>query len=233
MNKFNDNEYWDLLDQWKKERKYALFCEDGLLDVEKWDNTSRIMFLLKESYGSFCEIHDCKTLGPESRGNPAFFRKMRFETYIIDELMKGNVPEYEKAIKIKEEPNDSIAYVNIKKSVESNKQSDNSDIDNYAKRDREYLLRQINLISPHIIVCSGTFRFCKWIFDDITPISKNLSKSGNFLLFDYWHLSSRAPGYKEIFNDLVSVHKAGYFADRPCIFSPKSCENANFKTVCP
>jgi hypothetical protein len=35
---------------------------------------------------------------------------------------------------------------------------------------------------------------------------------------------------------LVSVHKAGYFADRPrtlvrCIFSPKGCENANFKEV--
>ncbi|MDR0452317.1 MAG: RNA pseudouridine synthase [Treponema sp.] len=33
--------------------------------------------------------------------------------------------------------------------------------------------------------------------------------------------------------DLVSVHKVGYFADRPCIFSPKGCENAVFKDVCP
>jgi alpha-L-arabinofuranosidase len=32
---------------------------------------------------------------------------------------------------------------------------------------------------------------------------------------------------------LVSVHKVGYFADRPCIFSPKGCENAFFKEVCP
>jgi hypothetical protein len=32
---------------------------------------------------------------------------------------------------------------------------------------------------------------------------------------------------------LVSVHKVGYFADRPCIFSPKGCENAVFKEVCP
>jgi hypothetical protein len=30
---------------------------------------------------------------------------------------------------------------------------------------------------------------------------------------------------------LVSVHKVGYFADRPCIFSPKGCENAIFKEV--
>ncbi|MDR2701154.1 MAG: retropepsin-like domain-containing protein [Spirochaetaceae bacterium] len=32
---------------------------------------------------------------------------------------------------------------------------------------------------------------------------------------------------------LVSVHKVGYFAARPCIFSPKGCENAFFKVVCP
>jgi hypothetical protein len=32
---------------------------------------------------------------------------------------------------------------------------------------------------------------------------------------------------------IVSVHKAGYFADRPCIFSSKDCENAFFKKVCP
>jgi hypothetical protein len=32
---------------------------------------------------------------------------------------------------------------------------------------------------------------------------------------------------------IVSVHKVGYFADRPCIFSPKGCENAVFKVVCP
>jgi ABC-type multidrug transport system fused ATPase/permease subunit len=31
----------------------------------------------------------------------------------------------------------------------------------------------------------------------------------------------------------VSVHKVGYFADRLCIFSPKGCENAFFKEVCP
>ncbi|MDR2185657.1 MAG: hypothetical protein LBO80_08365 [Treponema sp.] len=31
---------------------------------------------------------------------------------------------------------------------------------------------------------------------------------------------------------IVSVHKVGYFADRPCIFSPKGCENAFFMEVC-
>jgi hypothetical protein len=207
MNKFNDKEYWDFLDEWKEAREYALFCEDGLLDVEKWDNTSRIMFLLKESYDDFYQIHDCKTLGP---GSKAFFRKIRLETYILDELINGNKPDLEKALEIKESPIDSIAYVNIKKSVEHNRQSPDADIEIFARQDKEYLLRQINLISPNIIICSGTFKFCKWIFNDITPISKNLSKTANILLFDYWHPSSRAPGYEEIFGDFIRL-LGGYF----------------------
>jgi hypothetical protein len=46
--------------------------------------------------------------------------------------------------------------------------------------------------------------------------------------------ASIGPGYNFVFQDyIVSVHKVGYFADRPCIFSPKGCENAFFKEVCP
>jgi hypothetical protein len=29
----------------------------------------------------------------------------------------------------------------------------------------------------------------------------------------------------------VSVHKVGYFVDRPCILSPKGCENSNFNDL--
>jgi hypothetical protein len=39
-------------------------------------------------------------------------------------------------------------------------------------------------------------------------------------------------GINDIY-ELVSVHKVGYFADRPCIFSPKGCENAFIQEVCP
>jgi hypothetical protein len=203
MNKFNDKEYWDFLDEWKKERKYEPFCEDGLLVVNKWENSSRIMFLLKETYDDFYEIHDNGPSGPQ--GNSTFFwRHMRMQTYIIDELVKGHTPEYDKALAIKEEPNDSVAYVNIKKLVEHNRKSPDNVIADYAKRDKEYLLRQLQLISPKIIVCAGTFKFCKWFFDDITPLAKNLSRVNDILLMDYWHLSYEV-GHKEVFDDFIRI----------------------------
>jgi hypothetical protein len=203
MDKFNDKEYWDFLDEWKKARNYEPFCEDGLLSVEKWDNSAHIMFLLKESYDDFYEIHDNGPYGPHG-GSTMFWPHMRMETYIIEELVKGRMPEYDKAFTIKNEPNDSVAYVNIKKLVEHNKTSDDKVIADYAKKDKEFLLRQINLIAPKIIICSGTYKFSQSIFDDITPISKNLSRINNILLMDYWHLSYPV-GDKEVFDDFTRI----------------------------
>jgi hypothetical protein len=203
MNKFNDKEYWDFLDEWKNERQYKPFCEDGLLVVDKWEKSSRIMFLLKETYDSFYEIHDNGPYGPQG-GSPLFWPHMRMETYIIDELVKGHVPEYDKAYAIRREPNDSVAYVNIKKLVEHNKKSDDNIIADYAIRDKDFLLRQINFISPQIIICSGTYKFCKYIFNDITPVSKNISKANDILLMDYWHLSY-VVGNKEVFDDFIRI----------------------------
>jgi ABC-type sugar transport system substrate-binding protein len=54
------------------------------------------------------------------------------------------------------------------------------------------------------------------IDSDVPGVYQALA-SGNYRCSDY----------------LVSVHKVGYFVDRPCIFSPKGCENAVFKEVCP
>jgi hypothetical protein len=49
-------------------------------------------------------------------------------------------------------------------------------------------------------------------------------------LYEYGYENKTPTGEIEY---IVSVHKVGYFVDRPCIFSPKGCENAVFKEVCP
>jgi hypothetical protein len=205
MYNFNNEAYLDFLSEWKDERKYDPFFLDGLIDIKKWENSSKIMFLLKESYGSFYEIHEGGSFGP-SAPSPYFWRHMRMYTYIADEMLKGNIPEWEKASVIKEEPNDSVAYVNIKKLVEDNKKSDDDEIEEFAKKDKEYLLRQINLLSPKIIFCTGTYRFREIIFgkENITPVSKHLSLYNKVLLVDYYHLSF-VIGSQEAFNEVVGI----------------------------
>jgi len=204
MEKFNNEEYLKFLNEWKTERKYEPFCEDGILDVEKWEKSSRIMFLLKETYldSGFYKIHNCGPCGPD---NKRFWENMRMYTYILDEFSQGKQPILEEALKIRFEPNDSVAYVNIKKNVQNNKESNNSDISEFARQDKLYLLRQIELISPKIIFCSGTFGNINIIFDNVTSISHNLSKANGILLLGYYHLSDYGIGFEEEFHDVVKI----------------------------
>lgn len=197
-----------LYDEWTTARKYSVFCDDGILDSEKWKNSSKIMFLLKETYNHWVEIRESGAQGPQGTSN-TFWRRMRIWTYIIDEMIGGNKLSINEALKIKEEPNDSIAYVNIKKLAEKseyNNEADSSDADilNYAISDKDFLLKQINLISPKIIICSGTFKFCDKIFNDIEKIDGKLYKTNEMYLIDFYHLSNRNP-YEKEFNELKGI----------------------------
>jgi hypothetical protein len=199
-----------LFDEWNNERKYSVFCNDGILDSEKWENSSKIMFLLKETYNHWFEIRESGEQGPNGTSN-TFWRRMRIWTYIIDEMIGGNEPNFNKALEIKEKPNDSIAYVNIKKLAEKseyNNEANSSDVDisNYAISDKDFLLKQINLISPKIILCSGTFKFCDKIFNNIEKMGERLYKTSEIYLIDFYHLSNRNKYAKE-FNELKDVMK--------------------------
>jgi hypothetical protein len=199
-----------LINEWKKTQKYSVFCDDGILDSEKWENSSKIMFLLKETYNHWVDIRESGAQGPDGTSK-TFWRRMRIWTYVIDEAINGNKPYFSKAKIIKEEPNDSIAYVNIKKFAEKsehNNEAYSSDVDilNYAISDKQYLLKQIELISPKIIVCSGTFKFCAKIFDNIENVSERIYKANGLYLIDFYHLSGRN-SYEKEFNELKNIMK--------------------------
>jgi hypothetical protein len=199
-----------LFNEWNDARKYPVFCDDGILDSEKWKESSKIMFLLKETYNHWFEIRESGAQGPQGT-SPTFWRRMRIWTYIVDEMINGNVPNINEAKKIKEEPNDSIAYVNIKKLAEKseyNNEADSSDADilNFAISDKYFLLKQIDLISPKIIICSGTFKFCDKIFDNIEKIGERLYKTNEMYLIDFYHLSNRN-GYEKEFDELKDIMK--------------------------
>jgi hypothetical protein len=204
-------DYFDkLFTEWKKARKYSVFCDDGILDSKKWQNSSKIMFLLKETYKSWFEIRENGAQGPDGTSK-TFWRRMRIWTYVIDEIINGNKPNFKKALEIKEEPNDSIAYVNIKKFAEKSEYnneaySSDGDILTYAISDKKFLLKQIELVSPKIIICSGTFKFCDEIFNNVEKIDERLYKTNGMYLIDFYHLSNRNK-YEKEFNELKTIMK--------------------------
>ena len=207
--------YDDFIEKWKKARpEYQTggkkFCYDGVLIDEIWAKaSSKIMFLLKETYSHFSDIRG----GAYGKAGTSktFWRRMRMWTYIIDEALKENIPSFEEVKKIKEQANDSIAYVNLKKCAEKaeyNKEaySNDNNIYDYVKRDKAFLLEQIGFIKPQIILCSGTFKFCNILFPDIETkkIADRLYKINNMYLIDFYHLSQRG-AYKKNYDDLLKI----------------------------
>jgi hypothetical protein len=209
----NWEEYDKLLQEWESARKsYVPFCKDGIIsDEENWGNTNKIMFLLKETYNHWVGIRNS---GPQEPGwgtSPVFWRRMRMWTYIIDERLKGNSPTFEEVRAIKEEPNECIAYVNIKKFAEKTEHkgengSNDYDILSYAQNDKDYLLRQIFLLGPKIIVCCATFRFLNSIYapSQIVEIADRLYKIHNMYVIDFGHPSQRK-SYKSNYEELKTI----------------------------
>ena len=152
-----------LLNKWKKDRpNYKNFCSDGILVPQRWESSnSKILFLLKETYVDFIDITG--ELGPKGTSK-TFWRKMKLWTYIVDELFENRNPDPNKVGVIKEIPNDTSAYVNLKKNAEkiartNDFKSDDADIMQYVEHDKEYLVEQIKMINPKIILCCSTFKF--------------------------------------------------------------------------
>jgi len=220
---YDPDEYKAFMNEWKEKRKEYEdednghhFCMDGVISDDKWKDkdSSKIMFLLKESYGKFYKIRDNPCRGDmkfEENAPSAkkFWRKMRMWTYIIDGAKKGKIPSFAEAKTFQNELNDTIAYVNLKKRVENKTSSNYYDIRNYVWNDKDFLLEQIDLINPHIIVCSGTFSYCRdylYCNDLEETAHEKLFRIGDRYFIDFWHLSARN-SYETTCNKLRDIVK--------------------------
>lgn len=149
--------------------------------------------------------------GP-SGGSPQFWRNMRMWTFIIDEIFNDREPDFDSAMTVKEEPNRSIAYVNIKKNVEEKKEDKNSDdydIVLHASKDKNFLKKQINIIKPDIVLCGGTFKYCPYIWQDneeIESFSEKIFKIENKWFISFSHTSVRG-SYESSANELIAIVK--------------------------
>ena len=197
-----------LFAEWKNQRlEYANFCEDGILVEKEWEvSNPKILFLLKETYSHFIDISG--PMGPQGTSR-TFWRKMKIWTYVVTEYFNNRIPQFDELLVIKEKPNDSIAYVNIKKNAEKiegngDPYSDDTDILSYLKKDSNFLRRQIDLIKPEIIFCCSTIIFIKELYPNLIFLSNNLFQADGKLVIAHGHPSSRK-SYQREFDDLSTI----------------------------
>lgn len=203
-----DERLQQLMTEWKNTSGYPFFCEDGILIEQAWDAAPvKIMFLLKETYRHFINIKG-KELGPRGTSK-TFWRRMRMWTHIIETHFQGSVAPFAEVLKIKEEPNKKIAYVNIKKNAEKqeyNKEANSSpvNIHHYAREDAYQLSKQIRLIDPSVIVCCGTHEFTQHFLLNQVAVKPKVFRHERTYLLDMGHLSQRG-GYEKNYNQLVEM----------------------------
>lgn len=190
----------ELKQKWQQERpEYDYFVSDGILNHHRYNTQSpKIMFLLKEANDDFVNIAPLSSneIGYGPKGNSGtFWRYMRGYEAIIQLVWNNEKFNRANIEKIKEQPNNNTAYVNIKKQCENKYPSNPKDLLKYTKQDHHFLNEQINLINPDVIYCAGTFEFYKILDSDCYKLSSKIYMSKERIVIDYLHLAHRY-GYK-------------------------------------
>ena len=183
----------ELFQEWQKSRNYSGFFKDGIMGEQNWkDKEIKIMFLLKENYSDGWRINDKIDI---RRGtNKKFFPNLARWKYLVDNIkICKKVLNYptDKELEDFQKGWDmyDVAYVNVKKSI-GKSTSDDKEIQKFAKEDKDFLTREIDIINPNIVICGKTFRSYRCIYNEnekIVKITDKIYKHKNRIIIDFYH----------------------------------------------
>jgi hypothetical protein len=229
---FDKEEYLRLLEKFKSYtetefgktefEKQVGFAWDGPIQIDTWANrTPRIVVLGKETWGyegcPKCQILDKPERYNYSRFDTAICRLAYGIHHVWDagSTLARNDLYYPGADVLKEYYS-RIAVVEIKKTSTygHNTHASDKEVFEHSAKNREYLLKQLELLSPHIIFCSGMVTWNSLVthIGYLGPESSKLAyKQGVFcidgkLAISSYHPSSR--GHFNLINVLNDICKA-------------------------
>lgn len=245
----------ELFRKWKKEFEFAHFFHDGLMyrgeiktenpywrnsgnEDELWEEApKRVMFLMKDVNAG----GDGLDIDNDIRGR--IFRNASSRTYqnmvywlygLLKTMESGQVPNFTFSdSEAKHFFDDTpVAYVNCKKEAGTSSVS-NSTLNYYIERDKKFIIEEIEILNPDIIVCcawaesSGNpiFEFVgENVYQDIEQVNSWMyySKEKKKLIIDSYHPATRKSNDTEIYNNMMADFKE--FLDEYPDFL-KSCRN--------
>ncbi|MCW9705793.1 hypothetical protein [Fodinibius salsisoli] len=144
-------------DEWEKHYKNInvqsdQICRDGIINKEGYEKSDpKFLFVLKEvnkyGGGDLCQL---LKNGPKYQ---MWHAVARWSAGILNDFPPFSEIDNKES---KYEAIHSIASINLKKTT-GEASANNKRINAFAYRERELLLKQIELISPEIIIAGGTF----------------------------------------------------------------------------
>lgn len=198
-----------LFAEWKgKAQVKTPFITDGVMDPDHWFSQKvRPLFLLKEAYGGDIDWDLASDHVMADEKIKKIWKRMSLWAKGIFGTNISQIEPYD--------PNDDelnrfgnkylskISAINIKK-YDGKSTSNYVNINSFAKKDAEFLKREISLCDPTVIICGYTAASLDIIFDCKLREQKNdnlyyhmMINNHDVLVIDYWHPSNR---YPEIMN---------------------------------
>jgi len=223
-----------LFERWRDTNRHVAknFIADGIIDPELWcESDLKVMFLLKEAYCSKeWKGHQNQTLDLcqhiRDWGGPKYkiWHTVAAWAYGLQKMHED--PDS----KIYSFPSDdekeetrkalfSSAVVNVKKSSGESSSNDD-DLYEYVKSDWYYVLEQIKLIDPQIIVCGGTWWNVirkhviesegKKYFEEL-KVSEWVYEYSGYFFVDFWHPANQYPNKLNYYSLCAAVQMSGIF----------------------
>ncbi len=139
---------------WQKARPQYCFCNDGILNLQKYNSAPcKVAFLLKESNDDFVDIAPCpQGYDPKKGSSTLFWRAINIIKYRCFNIGNNDATSIEQ---IKNNIVDDIAYINVKKNCENKPKSSDNEIYAYGEQDKDFLIQQLEIINPKFVVCCG------------------------------------------------------------------------------
>ena len=190
-------------------RGWTNFISDGAVNPYIYEiSKPEIAFFLKEAYSEPNSGNWCLTDWLNNGAMTRMWGAVAEWTYGIRNTTKTDIPA--KPNLSREEKTDllkSVAIVNVKKSNGS-KNSDYADLLSYAKADRTYLKKELDILSPDVIVCGNNSSLLRLLYGadvqgehvasggiiDVEFMRKNgYAIVDKQIIIDYYHPANQYP----------------------------------------
>ena len=143
----------ELFARWRRTPGHEYFISDGIFDEAEWSRqTYKVLYVLKEANWENANVDLCQALLSEQL--PTYWKTWNNVARWSKALLEGG--EYPRYVSKSDKSYwlRKVAAINLKKAG-GDAVAENETIRSHSERDREFLLEQIELYQPDIIICCG------------------------------------------------------------------------------
>lgn len=213
-----------LMKDWAASPRHSgqCFIRDGIIDADRWSRAPRkLLFVLREAYGDATDTEgwDLRVAIREEWDGPKYkiWWTVAYWAYALHRASADRLPPLpvdDSAFAAAREALLSSAAINIKKSG-GKSSSDLDDLASYVNSDGRYILRQIDLIAPEILICGNVWSLIRGLWPDARQVYDRVWVAGGRTVVDFWHPANQFPNGLNYYALAALLQNSGVLQECP------------------